>query len=228
MLKHIGKMKHNGAKVCVVYRTLPGEAYSALVVGTSTLNDQYHNAMMKELESDQGQEANELGDILNVRSFPDGNNMLRQLHMTGKLTKVPTDQVIMTPNSLTEISLDQLNIMIAEQKNVAIDDLAITSDSGQHKLKSENVEIKDIYDPDQDHTNVKITDHAAAKTRSDVPGEELIAPPSDIIPPTKSAADYRSEADRLYKEAAKLRKMADELDPPKKKAASVSTAKENA
>jgi hypothetical protein len=228
MLKHVGKMKHNGAKVCVVYRTLPGEAYSALVVGSSTLNDQYHNALMKEIETLQGQEANELGDILSIRSFPDGNNMLRQLHLTGKLTKVPTDQVIMTPNSTTEVSLDQINIMIAEQKNVAIGDLAITSDSGQHKLKSENVEIKDIYDPDQDHNNVKITDHSAAKTRSDVPGESLIAPPTVTPELPKSAADFRSEADRLYKEAAKLRKMADELDPPKKKAASVSNAKENA
>ena len=32
----------------------------------------------------------------------------------------------------------------------------------------------------------------------------------------QSARDYRSQADKLYKEAARLRKMADELDPPKK------------
>ena len=31
---------------------------------------------------------------------------------------------------------------------------------------------------------------------------------------------YRSDADGMYKEAARLRKQADELDPPAKKAAS--------
>ena len=46
----------------------------------------------------------------------------------------------------------------------------------------------------------------------------------DITPPKNEehmtteerAAKYRSEADRLYKEAAKLRKMALELDPKEK------------
>jgi FtsZ-interacting cell division protein ZipA len=36
------------------------------------------------------------------------------------------------------------------------------------------------------------------------------------------AKSYRSQADAMYKEAARLRKQADELDPPKKKASKVS------
>jgi hypothetical protein len=228
MLKHVGKMKHNNAKVCVVYRTLPGEAYSALVVGTSTLSEQYHNAMIKEVESLQGQESNELGDLLNTRYFPDGTNMLHQLHLTKKLVKVPTDGVVMTPSSNSEIMLDQLNIMIAEQKNVAIDDLAITSDSKQHRLKSENVDVKDISDPGKNQDNIEITDHTSKTTTSSNNVESLVPPPksTETIKPLESARDYRSEADRLYKEAAKLRKMADELDPPKKKVSSVASTEE--
>ena len=125
MLKHIGKMKHNDAKVCVIYRTLPGDAHSALVVGTSTLVDGYHNSLMKIVESQEGQQANELGDALSRRFFTDGTNMLEQLHVTGKLVKVATDKVWMTPDTATQISLDELNVMIAEQKGVALDDLSI-------------------------------------------------------------------------------------------------------
>ena len=32
-MKHVGKMKNNNAKIVIVYRTLPGDPYSALVVG---------------------------------------------------------------------------------------------------------------------------------------------------------------------------------------------------
>jgi len=35
------------------------------------------------------------------------------------------------------------------------------------------------------------------------------------------AKSYRSQADAMYKEAARLRKEADELDPPQKKTAKV-------
>lgn len=224
MLKHVGKMKHNGAKVCVVYRTLPGESDSALVVAPSSLSDVQHNTMMKELESLQGQEANELADLLNNRYFPDGSNMLHHLHLTGKLVKVPTDSVIMTPTSQSEIPLDQLNVMIAEQLNVPIDDLAmIQSDAPKkHETKVETVDIDNKPSANRDQSNVEITDHADRSNRSDVIVEDLIKPQKSL----ESARDYRSEADRLYKEAAKLRKIADELDPPKKKATSATLTQE--
>lgn len=207
MLKHVGKMKHNGAKVCVVYRTLPGDSFSALVVGTSTLVDQYHNALMQVVESQDGQQANELGDALSTRYFPDGTNILEQLHLTGKLVKVATDKVLMTPTPGTQVSLDELNLMIAEQKGVSLDDLSIKADmphvkkQGAEEIKLETVEIKN-----DDPNSVDILTESK-------PVEDM------------TARDYRSQADKLYKEAARLRKMADELDPPKKKTTS---AKKNA
>lgn len=219
MLKHVGKMKHNGAKVCVVYRTLPGEAYSALVVGTNNLEEAYHNALMKELESVQGQDANELGEMLNMRHFPNGQNMLHYLHTTGKLIKVATDSVIMTPTTATEIPLDQLNQIIAEQRNCAVDDLAIRPDNPTQAIKSSEVEVKDLSNQEQDHTNVEIKDLSASSDRT----EFEITNPDAVKKELVTARDYRSEADRLYKEAAKLRKMADEIDPPKKKSSATDT-----
>lgn len=208
MLKHIGKMKHNDAKVCVIYRTLPGDSHSALVVGTSTLVDQYHNALMQVVESQDGQQANELGDALSTRFFPDGTNILEQLHLTGKLVKVATDKVLMTPTPADRISLDELNLMIAEQKGVALDDLSIKADMPHVKkdnTKVEEVEIKDISALDNSNQRIESTD--------------TLIPPVETNEPV-SASAYRSQADKLYKEAARLRKMADELDPPKKKTTS--------
>ena len=209
-------MKHNDAKVCIVYRTLPGDSHSALVIGTATLVDLYHNALMQVVESQDGQQANELGDALSTRFFPDGTNILEQLHLTGKLVKVATDKVWMTPDTSTQVSLDELNLMIAEQKGVALDDLSIKADMPHVKknnIKVDEVEIKDISALDNSNQAIESTD--------------TLIPPSINIDSDKplSASDYRSQADKLYKEAAKLRKLADELDPPKKK---ITSAKKNA
>ena len=124
-MKHVGKMKNNGAKIVIVYRTIPGDARSALVIGTQALMDSYHDALMSLVESDTGQQANELADVLSVRRFPDGSNMLEYVHVKGLLKKVPTNGVIVTPDNKTSIPLDELNNIIAEQKGVKLEDLSI-------------------------------------------------------------------------------------------------------
>lgn len=215
MLKHVGKMKHNDAKVCVIYRTLPGDAYSALVVGTATLVDQYHNSLMQLVESIDAQQANELGDAMSTRFFPDGTNMLEQLHLTGKLVRVPTDKVWMTPTPADTISLDELNVMIAEQKGVALGDLAIKADTQvtkQAQTKTEDVEVKDLAKMDAERETKPVSSVTDGMT--DTATENL------------SARELRSRADKMYKEAALLRKKADELDPPKKKSTSVAKSSE--
>ncbi len=196
ILKHVGKMKTNGAKVLVVFRTLPGESNSALVVGTSGLNDSYHNAIIQLVESQQAQDMNEFGDILSYRYFPDGRMMLEALHADGKLVKVPTADVLMTPDTSNTIVLSELNVMIAEQKGVAVDDLAGFIGEKPAGEVQEIAKIKDLA-PEQEQKESK--DNT----------------PKDL------AKQYRSQADAMYKEAAKLRKQADELDPPAKKAVKV-------
>ena len=57
--KHIGELVDGGAKVVIMYRTVPGEPNNCLVVGTKFLPDLYHNSLMKAVESEGGQSADE-------------------------------------------------------------------------------------------------------------------------------------------------------------------------
>ena len=201
-MKHVGKMKNNGAKVAIIYRTLPGDPYNALVVGTNQLGESYHDALMSIIQDPAGQTANELADILSVRSFPDGSNMLQWLHTRGQLKKVPTANVLVTPTPNDSVPLDELNVLIAQQKGISIDELAVSDGSKP----------------------VKSADDPTKTTSSSVSGE--VYEPAAIEVPTKvetvkeepvTAASLRSMADRLFKEAQLLRKKADEIEPPKKR-----------
>lgn len=208
-LKHIGKMKNTGTKVLVVFRTLPGESDQALVISVSQLNDSYHDAIMAVVESDQAQDVFEFGEILFIRSFPDGRPMLQALQADGRLTKLPTDKIIMTPSPVDEIPLDQLNSLIADQKNCTIDDLytfvkgAPKKSAAQDTAVTDSVDLEPTADPDIPNNLKTEINNTEALSDKDL------------------AKSYRSQADSMYKEAARLRREADQLDPPVKKSKSV-------
>ncbi len=199
-MKHVGKMKNNGARVAVLFRTLPGDPHSALVCGTNGLPDAFHDSLMSTIEGESGQQANELADILAVRRFPDGSNMLDYLHRNGLLTKVPTKMVVMVFDPKNQMQLDELNQLIADQKGVSIDQLAIAEDtSTEVVVTEETAPVKNKWD----------------KAREEKAAKEVAVPETNL---SLTPAEMRSRADALYKEAARLRKEADALDPPKKKA----------
>jgi len=202
-MKHVGKMKNNSAKIAVAYRTLPGDSASALVIGTNGLPDSHHDALMSLIESDAGQQANELADVLATRRFPDGSVMLAYLHSNGHLTKVKTSMVIMTPNVVTTLPLDQLNELIAKDKGVSVEDLAVKEDGSAPVKKTNSVP------PANSPEAKKLVEEAPYH-----PGYEG-AVIKDEKPVT--AADLRSMADKLFKEAQALRKKAEEIEPTKKK-----------
>lgn len=190
-------MKNNGAKVVIAYRTIPGDATSALVVGTNALMDSYHDSLMSLVDSDAAQQADELADIMAVRRFPDGSNMLQWVHANGHLKKVPTSGVLITPDNKTQVPLDELNNIIAQQKGVKLEDLAIKDGS---------------------NSTIATMPSKTEKTSEEVVIEDV---KSDF---NLTPSEMRSRADALYKEAAKLRKSADELDPPKSKKTATETA----
>jgi len=205
-LKHIGRMKNTGAKVLVVFRTLPGESNSALVLPVANLPDQYHDSLMTLVETDQAQEAFELGEIMFVRPFPDGRPMLPAMQADNRLQKVPTDMVVMTPTTNDSVDLSQLNVLIAEQKNCAIDDL-YTFVKGAPK-KKDTAQIEEV---------VTVTDLSPIAD-PDIPAPiRAQASNTDALSDKDIAKSYRSQADAMYKEAARLRREADELDPLVKK-----------
>lgn len=201
--KHIGKLKNTGAKVLVAFRTIPGESNMALIVQAAQLPDAQHDAIMSLIETDQAQNSFEFGEVLFTRPFPDGRPMLRALQAEGRLQKVPTDTVIMTPAINSEIPLDKLNLLIAEQKNCTVDDLCtFVSGSPTEKMKESTP---------AENTAVEST-------------KPMQAPVDAVLDDKDIAKGLRSQADALYKEAARLRKQADELDPPQKKTAKVKEA----
>jgi hypothetical protein len=191
-MKHVGKMKNNGAKIVIAYRTIPGDPNSALVVGTQALMDSYHDSLMSLVESDAGQQADELADVMAVRRFPDGTGMLQYVHANGYLTKVPTSGVLVTPDNKTSVPLDELNNIIAQQKGVTLNELAIKDGSNSTVPTISNTDVV------TDYTNEIVIEDSQTSV-------------------TLTPAEMRSRADALYKEAAKLRKSADEIDPPKSK-----------
>ena len=110
--------------------------------------------------------------------------MLARFHVKGLMKKVKADQIEMTPNVNTTISLDALNAAIAQQKGLKIAELAITPSDEQPV----NTQARQIVNPVME----------SVRNETVMTDEQL-------------AAKLRSDADRLYKEAARLRKQADEL-----------------
>ncbi len=209
-LKHIAKMKNTGAKVLVVFRTLPGDSGSALVLPVAQLPDQYHDAVMKVVETEEAQQSFEFGEVMFTRMFPDGRPMLRAMQADGRLAKVPTDSVIMTPTPQTEIPLSQLNVLISEQKNCSIDDLCTF-------VKGAPASVRD-------GKPQALAENATEKVVENTVADPVKKPGNEPLTDVDLARSFRSQADALYKEAARLRKQADELDPPKKKAKATETA----
>jgi hypothetical protein len=197
--KHVGRIKSTGRKVLVAFRTLPGESDSALVIQTENLSDAQHDAVIRLVESPAGQSSYEFAEVLSRATFPDGSTMLPYLHVNRKLSKVKTSEVEMTPNLHTRISLDELNQLIAEQRGISINDLAI----GNQPQVQHAATIQDISD----------------LTKSEVLAESEVANVSEEpLSDEQLAKKYRSDADRLSKEAAHYRRLAEELVPTKKKA----------
>lgn len=194
-LKHVGKIRKTGAKVVVVFRTLPDDPYHALVLGVNSLSDMYHNSMMQLLEDGQGQQANEFGEAMATRFFPDGRQMLTAMHGEGRLQKIATSDIDMTPTTTDVIPLDKLNELIAEQKGIKLADLATDkpkTPQSKETSKAEKVAAKQSEAAPVVVSNGPLTD------------EDL-------------ARQLRSQADSMFKEAQNLRKQADELAPPVKK-----------
>ena len=113
-IRHVGK--HGDRKVAVVFREVPGEPHMCLVAYTELLNKHVHDAFIKCIESDIGQNSENLADALNRSYATDGRPILQILHIEGQLKKVQTAQIIMTPAPNTKIRLDELNKMLDEMK----------------------------------------------------------------------------------------------------------------
>jgi hypothetical protein len=192
MIKHIGRMAKNQRKVIVAYKIVPNEPDQCIVVTTENLMADEHDTLIKLVESAAGQEADDLATVMARTPLPDGRNMLAAFHTTGKMVKVPTNTVEMTPTTQSKIMLSELNELIAQQRGVTVADLAIGG-----------------------ATTPKVAETPAAAVAP------LQAPADGVLTDDDLARQYRSQADRLSKEAAELRRQAEELAPTKKRTTTI-------
>jgi hypothetical protein len=107
-IKHVGRHSGTGQRLSVVFMQLPDEPNNALVVYSDSLPDRYHQDFMEAIESNEGQSAKNLYEVLSRKVFWHGIPMLTTLHKEGHLVKLPTSSIIMTPNSNTNVTLDDI------------------------------------------------------------------------------------------------------------------------
>jgi hypothetical protein len=112
MLKHVAK--HNQQKAVIIFREVPNEEHMCLVVYSDSLPSATHDAVMKALESREGQATADFSEVLHRTLDNNGTPILSLLHKNGWIRKVPTNQVIVTPTNNSNVRLDELNKLIKE------------------------------------------------------------------------------------------------------------------
>jgi hypothetical protein len=215
-LRHIGK--HGDRKVAVVFREVPGEPHMALVVYTEVLGQNIHDPLMACIESDIGQNSEDLALALNRTHAKDGSIILQKLHGEGMLKKVRTELVVMTPQPGVQIKLDELNKILDEMKQ---------GEQAVRKL-AEMDQSMGLQDPLQVAKRLR-GDQRPAPAGSDA---ALRAAANATLDDSGLASNLRQQAERmdreakgLMAEAARLLKEAHALDPVKAKAEKVVKAK---
>jgi hypothetical protein len=207
MIKHVGK--HSNKKCVILFKTVPGEEHMCLCVYPDTLPRHIHDDIMTALESESGQQAKEFSDYLFRFTMQDGSNALETLHKEGMIKKVPTNQVIVTPNAKSTVRLDELNSILSKlaQGEDAVKELAALDDSagmvGRRKVR-EGLEPGEVRAPRESRsTPAQITNNISI---NDVLSDEDLAT-QRLAQAQKLQSDAKAllaEAARLQEEALKL------------------------
>lgn len=151
MIRHTGILNNTGKNVVVAFMSLPDEPDSALVIDTDALPDQFNESLRKIVESVDGQNVENLAEILARRMSPDGSNvtLLQKFHQSGRLQKVPVDNVTMTPRRGLNWPLRQILDAMRKQEDTTPADLAdldpetraqVISEMGKFNVHAANME----------------------------------------------------------------------------------------
>jgi hypothetical protein len=199
ILKHIAK--HNDKKVVIIFREVPGEDHMALVVYPEILPTHFHQAIMRVLESEQGQQAEHFGEVLFRELLPDGRQILPTLHKEGMIKKVQTNQVTVTPNAKSTVRLDELNRILNQLR---------IGDAAKEKME------------ELDLNSGLVTRNRNPQAREPVAVDVLT---DDVLAKQRieQAAKMEAEATAMIEESKRLRAEAYSLDStlkPKQKRAS--------
>lgn len=202
-LKHVGK--HGDRKVAILFREVPNEDHMCLVIYPDTLPAPWESAIMKVLESDIGQQAEQFADALHRSLLPDGRVILETLHLEKMIKKIRTADVIVTPRSDSNIRLDELNRMLNEMKQ---------GEAAIRKL-AENDAARGLVSPE-----VKRSAEAEFKSRQAGQAPTAQASAQGALSDRDLATNMLTQAQRmeadakgLLAEAARMKKEAEKMHP---------------
>jgi len=190
--KHIGET--NGKKVVIVQRTIPGEEHMCSVLYSDIIPSQYHDDVMRVLESEEGQAANEFAEVLRRRVGTNGSNLLEAVAREGYLKKVQTNFVIVKPNQASSIRLDELNNLLRE--------------AGQGEAAVQKLEELDRQQGFKDSRKQSPVNESAPAATDGALDDSALAQLN-----IQQAEQMKAEAKRLTDEAKSLEKEAFKLDP---------------
>jgi hypothetical protein len=202
-------LKQHDRKCCILFKELPGDEHMCLIIYPEVLPAPWHDAIMKVLESEVGQQASDFADALHRSLLPDGRPILQTLHEERMMKKVRTADVVVTPRQGATIRLDELNKILGEMRQ---------GESAIMKL-SENDAARGLVSPEVKRLaeeNFKNRNQPAQK--SSVP--PMMAPTTGALTDRDLAANMLAQAIKmdtdareLINEAARLKKEAEKLDP---------------
>ena len=205
-MKHVGK--HSDRKVCVLFRQVPGEDHMCLIIYPETIQVVWQDAVQKVLESDMGQQAEQLADALHRSYLPDGRPILETLHQERMIKKVRTSDIIMTPNGNSKIRLDELNKMLNEMKQ------------GEDAIKrmAENDASRGMVAPEV--KRAAEAKYKAQQAQKSAPQAPFQAPQEGALSDRDIASNMvfqakkmELEAKAMIAEAARMKKDAQRMDP---------------
>lgn len=116
-IKHVGQVDATGKKCVVVFRQIPGDPESCLVVETEKLPQLYHDDLINAVEGESAQEDIDFFKYAARSIFHDGRTMLEAMHLSGWLKKLPTNEVTMLPTREIKIRLSDLNQQLGQLNN---------------------------------------------------------------------------------------------------------------
>lgn len=181
-LRHIGKQ--GDRKVAVIFREVPGEPHMCLVTYPEILNQHIHDPLMQCIESDIGQNSENLADALNRTYTKDGTIILQKLHAEGMLKKVNTENIVMTPAPNTKIKLNELNKLL-------------------DKMQQGEEAIKEMAEMD---SSLGLQDPAdvARRMRGDKPQPQVTQSANGALDDSSLARNFVEQADKMQREAQSL------------------------
>ena len=192
--RHVGK--HGDRKIAVVFREVPGEPHMALVVYTEILNRTIHDPLIQCIESDIGQNSEDLALALNRSYTTDGQIILQKLHAEGMLKKVQTELIVMTPQPNTRIKLNELN-KILDQMKMGEDAVRKLADMDSQMGMQDPMAVARRMRGDKD-----------AFTPETIPGNKQaptgINAAGDLLGDEALASSLRTQAERMSNEAKGL------------------------